>query len=107
VPYKDPANYVHSPAASPPSWPRPSRTAPSGPTSSTTSPTADGHYRTTGPEIWDQTGGRIDGFTCAVGTGGTLAGVAMALKERDPKVQIALTDPLGAAAVQIGTPMAS
>ena len=57
----------------------------------------DGHYRTTGPEIWEQTGGRVDGFTCAVGTGGTLAGVALALKERDPKVQIALTDPLGAA----------
>jgi cysteine synthase A len=57
----------------------------------------DGHYRTTGPEIWRQTDGRIDGFTCAVGTGGTLAGVAMALKERNPKVRIALADPLGAA----------
>ncbi|WP_342241752.1 cysteine synthase A [Inquilinus sp. OTU3971] len=57
----------------------------------------DGHYHTTGPEIWEQTGGKVDGFTCAVGTGGTLAGVALALKERDPKVRIALTDPLGAA----------
>jgi cysteine synthase A len=57
----------------------------------------DGHYRTTGPEIWRQTEGRIDGFTCAVGTGGTLAGVGMALKERNPKVRIALADPLGAA----------
>jgi cysteine synthase A len=57
----------------------------------------DGHYRTTGPEIWRQTDGRIDGFTCAVGTGGTLAGVAMALKERNPKIRIALADPLGAA----------
>ncbi len=57
----------------------------------------DGHYRTTGPEIWQQTGGRIDAFTCAVGTGGTLAGVAQALKERDPSIQIVLADPHGAA----------
>ena len=56
-----------------------------------------GHYRTTGPEIWEQTGGRIDGFVCAVGTGGTLAGVGMALKERDRQVKIALADPPGAA----------
>ncbi len=57
----------------------------------------DGHYRTTGPEIWEQTGGRIDGFVCAVGTGGTLAGVGMFLKERNPNVAIGLADPLGAA----------
>ncbi|MEI7605948.1 MAG: cysteine synthase A [Rhodospirillaceae bacterium] len=56
----------------------------------------DGHYRTTGPEIWDQTGGRIDGFTCAVGTGGTLAGIGMALKERDPTIKVVLSDPFGA-----------
>jgi cysteine synthase A len=56
-----------------------------------------GHLETTGPEIWQQTEGRIDGFTCAVGTGGTLAGVAMALKARNPKVRIALADPMGAA----------
>ncbi|PWC55588.1 cysteine synthase A [Azospirillum sp. TSO22-1] len=56
-----------------------------------------GHYETTGPEIWEQTGGRIDAFTCAVGSGGTLAGVGMALKERDPTVRIVLADPMGAA----------
>ena len=56
----------------------------------------DGHYRTTGPEIWDQTGGRIDGFTCAVGTGGTLAGIGLALKERDPTIKVVLSDPFGA-----------
>ncbi len=53
------------------------------------------HEQTTGPEIWDQTGGRIDAFTCACGTGGTLAGVARALKARDPKVRIVLADPMG------------
>ena len=57
----------------------------------------DGHYRTTGPEIWQQTDGSVDGFACSVGTGGTLAGVALALKERNAKVRIALADPLGAA----------
>lgn len=55
------------------------------------------HVETTGPEIWRDTGGRIDGFTCAIGSGGTLAGIAMALKERDPNVAVACADPLGAA----------
>lgn len=55
------------------------------------------HIRTTAPEIWEQTGGRIDGFTCAVGTGGTLAGVGLGLKERNPDIVIGLTDPYGAA----------
>ena len=55
------------------------------------------HFEGTGPEIWDQTDGRIDGFTCAVGTGGTLAGVSMALKERNPRILTALADPMGAA----------
>jgi len=57
----------------------------------------DGHVATTGPEIWEQTEGRIDGFTCAVGTGGTLAGVGLALKARNPVVKIGLADPKGAA----------
>jgi cysteine synthase A len=57
----------------------------------------DGHIATTGPEIWQQTEGRVDGFICAVGTGGTLAGVAMALKERNANVRIGLADPMGAA----------
>lgn len=55
----------------------------------------DMHYLTTGPEIWDQTDGAVDAFTCAVGTGGTLAGVTMALKERKPFVKCALSDPFG------------
>src|SRR5689334_15829475 len=57
----------------------------------------DGHYRTTGPEIWNQTDGKVDGFICAVGTGGTLAGVARALRERKADVVIGLADPPGAA----------
>jgi len=56
-----------------------------------------GHYETTGPEIFAQTDGKVDGFTCAVGTGGTLAGVAMALKERNKNIKIAISDPMGAA----------
>ena len=54
-----------------------------------------GHYQTTGPEIWDQTLGKVDGFTCSVGTGGTLSGVGIALKERNPDVKIYLSDPMG------------
>jgi cysteine synthase A len=57
----------------------------------------EAHVRTTGPEIWEQTGGKVDGFVCAVGTGGTLAGVAEALRARKPGVAIALADPFGAA----------
>ena len=57
----------------------------------------EGHRLTTGPEIWEQTGGRIDAFTCAVGSGGTLAGIALALKERNPNIRITLADPMGAA----------
>lgn len=56
-----------------------------------------GHIETTGPEIWDQTEGKVDGFICAVGTGGTFAGVGMALKARNPKIAIGLADPMGAA----------
>jgi cysteine synthase A len=57
----------------------------------------DGHIRTTAQEIWQQTGGKVDGFVSAVGTGGTLAGVAAGLKEKNGDVKIALADPLGAA----------
>ena len=55
------------------------------------------HEEGTGPEIWDQTGGKVDGFICAVGSGGTLAGVASALRARNPDVKIGLADPYGAA----------
>jgi cysteine synthase len=55
----------------------------------------EGHRMTTGPEIWEQTGGKVGAFTCSCGTGGTLAGVSLALKERNPAVRIVLADPLG------------
>jgi cysteine synthase A len=54
-----------------------------------------GHYETTGPEIWRQTDGKVDGFVCSMGTGGTLSGVGIALKERNPNVKIYLSDPMG------------
>lgn len=57
----------------------------------------EAHICTTGPEIWEQTQGKIDGFVSAVGTGGTLAGVGIALKQRNPKIRIALADPMGSA----------
>jgi cysteine synthase A len=57
----------------------------------------DAHFEGTGPEIWDQTDGKVDGFICAVGSGGTLGGVALALKERNKNIRIGLADPMGAA----------
>ncbi|EME69589.1 cysteine synthase [Paramagnetospirillum caucaseum] len=56
-----------------------------------------GHFHTTGQEIWRQTDGKVDAFTCAVGTGGTLAGTGMALKEHNRNVKVVLADPLGSA----------
>ena len=55
------------------------------------------HYRTTGPEIWEQTGGKVSAFVSAVGTGGTLAGTALFLKEKNPQVNVVCADPFGAA----------
>ena len=97
VPYKDPNNYVHIAkrtaeelAASEPhgvlyanQW---DNTA-----------NREGHTQSTGPEIWSQTDGKVDGFTCAVGTGGTLAGVSEFLKHKNPNIVTAAADPMGAA----------
>jgi len=91
VPYKDPNNYVHVSerlakelgAFWANQW---DNTA-----------NREGHLLSTGPEIWAQTNGSVDGFTCAIGTGGTLSGVSMHLKERNRKINIAVADPLGAA----------
>jgi cysteine synthase A len=91
VPYKDPNNYVHVSerlaqelgALWANQW---DNTA-----------NRDGHYRSTGPEIWRQTEGKVDGFVCAIGTGGTLAGTSKYLKERNPRIRTAAADPMGAA----------
>ncbi len=56
----------------------------------------EAHIETTGPEIWQQTDGKVDGFTCAIGTGGTLAGTAIYLKQQNPDIRIAAADPMGA-----------
>ena len=55
------------------------------------------HFNTTGPEIWEQTCGKVDGFICAIGSGGTIAGVTKYLKKKNPKIQIGLSDPYGSA----------
>jgi cysteine synthase A len=91
VPYKDPNNYVHVSerlatelnAFWANQW---DNTA-----------NREGHILSTGPEIWAQTNGRVDGFVCAIGTGGTLAGVATYLKQRNRGIRIAAADPFGAA----------
>jgi cysteine synthase A len=91
VPYKDPNNYVHVSerlanelnAFWANQW---DNTA-----------NREGHIISTGPEIWAQTNGKLDGFTCAIGTGGTLAGVSIFLKSKNKKIRIAAADPLGAA----------
>jgi cysteine synthase A len=97
VPYKDPNNYVKVSGRLAEEL---ARSEPDGAIWANqfdNTANRDGHHRTTGPEIWEQTGGTVDAFTCAVGTGGTLAGVGMALKERNPAVRIVLADPMGAA----------
>ena len=58
---------------------------------------AEAHIQTTAEEIWNQTNGSVDGFTCAVGTGGTLAGVSIGLKRKNKNLKIALSDPMGSA----------
>jgi len=55
----------------------------------------DAHIKTTGPEIYEQTDGKVDGFVCAVGSGGTIGGISMALKSRNPNIKIGLADPYG------------
>lgn len=97
VPYKNPANYVHHSERLAAEL---ARTEPNGAVWANQFDNVanrQAHAETTAPEIWDQTGGAVDGFVCAVGTGGTLAGVAEGLRARRPDVAIALADPMGAA----------
>ena len=92
APYSNPAHYVHTSR-------RIAEETPNAVWANQFDNTANrfAHIKTTAPEIWEATGGRLDGFTCAVGTGGTLAGTGMALKALDPNITVALTDPEGAA----------
>ncbi len=97
VPYKDPNNYVKYSGRLAEAL---AATAPNGAVWANQFDNVanrQGHIETTAQEIWDDTGGKVDGFVCAVGTGGTLAGVSMGLKAKNPGVTIALADPMGAA----------
>jgi cysteine synthase len=85
-PYRDPGNYVHV------SRRMAEETGAVWANQFDNLANREGHRAHTGPEIWEQTDGRVDAFTCSCGTGGTLAGVAFALKQRDPKVRIVLAD---------------
>jgi len=97
VPYKNPANYVHQAERFAAEL---AKTEPRGVLYANqwdNLSNRSGHVRSTGPEIWEQTDGRVDGFTCAIGTGGTLSGVGIFLKERNAGIRIAAADPVGAA----------
>lgn len=96
VPYKNPENYVHQAHRLAESLAAGAAHGVLYANQWDNTANRDGHYRSTGPEIWDQTNGKVDGFICAVGTGGTLAGVGAYLKERKPPVVIAAADPDGA-----------
>jgi cysteine synthase A len=97
VPYKNPENYVHVSRRIAEEYAKSEEKGAIWANQFDNVANRRGHLETTGPEIWEQTDGKVDGFICAVGTGGTLAGVGMALKERNADVQIGLADPLGAA----------
>ena len=90
VPYANPNNYVHYSE-------RLAKETPNAIWANQFDNTAnrDAHVQTTGPEIFEQTNGKVDGFICAVGSGGTLGGVSLALKARNPKIQIGVADPRG------------
>ncbi len=95
VPYANPGNYVH---ASKRMAEELAKTEPNGAIWANqfdNTANRDAHIHTTGPEIFEQTQGKVDGFICAVGSGGTLGGISMALKARNPKIQIGVADPYG------------
>ena len=97
LPYKNPDNYVH---VSERVAADKAKTEPNGALWANqwdNTANRNGHYKSTGPEIWSQTDGTIDGFTCAIGTGGTLAGISTFLKEENKDIVTAVSDPMGAA----------
>ena len=97
VPYKNPENYVHVSRRLAEDLAKTEENGAIWANQFDNTANRQGHYENTGPEIWEQTDGKVDAFICAVGTGGTLSGVGMALKERNKDVVIALADPMGAA----------
>ena len=97
VPYRNPDNYVRYSARLADELARTEKNGAIWANQFDNTANRQAHIDTTGPEIWEQTQGRTDGFICAVGTGGTLAGVAMALREKNPDIKIGLADPMGAA----------
>ena len=97
VPYKNPENYVHVSRRLAEELAKTEENGVIWANQFDNIANRQGHFENTGPEIWEQTGGKVDAFICAVGTGGTLSGVGMALKERNKDVVIALADPMGAA----------
>jgi cysteine synthase A len=97
VPYKDPNNYIKLSGRLAESLARTNSAGAVWANQFDNVANRQAHIESTGPEIWEQTSGKVDGFTCAVGTGGTLAGVAIALKEKNPNIRIAVADPMGAA----------
>ena len=97
LPYRNPDNYVH---VSERVAAERAKTEPNGALWANqwdNTANRNGHYKSTGPEIWKQTEGTIDGFTCAIGTGGTLAGTSSFLKENNKDIVAAVSDPMGAA----------
>ncbi len=97
VPYKDPNNYVKYSGRLAEKLNRSEKNGAVWANQFDNVANRQAHLETTGPEIWRQTDGKIDGFTCAIGTGGTLAGVGLCLKEKRQDVKIACADPMGAA----------
>ena len=97
VPYKNPENYVHVSERKAEELNKANPNSAIWANQFDNTANRDAHIQTTGPEIWRQTDGKIDGFICAAGTGGTIGGVSMALKEKNPNITIALADPMGAA----------
>jgi cysteine synthase A len=97
VPYKDPNNYVKLSGRLAEQLAKTEQNGAIWANQFDNTANRQAHIEGTGPEIWEQTKGRIDGFTCAIGSGGTLGGIAIALKERNPRIKIAAADPMGAA----------
>ena len=96
VPYKDPNNYVHVAERLAQEMAKTETNGVLYANQWDNTANRRAHLEGTGPEIWQQTDGKLDGFICSIGTGGTVAGVSMFLKEKNPDVQIAIADPLGA-----------